>query len=119
MDKARLYLQKYITEEEATVVIDDLNLVKKERFPQDKVFTGKELRQIFNRQTGTSRVAILEEIGNMKGYGSTIRGKGLYDHEIEEIMKPYRRHGFLGVVPINRVSDLDPGNKKRIYTCGY
>ena len=114
IDKARLYLQNHITDEEATFVINDLNLVKTERFPQDKVFTGKELRQIFNRQPGTSRAAILEEIGNMRGYGSTIRGKGLYDHEIEEIMKPYKRHGFLGVVPIDRVSDLDPGNKKRI-----
>ena len=44
--------------------------------------------------------------------GEKNQDNALYNHEIEKIMKPYKKYGFQGAITVDKLSDLTP--KKRM-----
>lgn len=41
-------------------------------------------------------------------------GDGLYDYELDDIMKGYKKYGYLGCFTLDEIKKINPENKKRI-----
>lgn len=77
---------------------EDANVVEKPLFKPDDIREISEAQD----QTNYNFTPFTEEEFHGEGGGAG----GLYDYEIEEIMKPYRPFGFLGVISSDEIPTL-------------
>lgn len=100
---------------------DELNKSLEEELQglNDDVLTAKLEKEIMaqleeddKKQKAEEEKKSKKKKGN-KGHEEA-EGDGLYDYELDDIMKGYKKHGYLGCFTLDEIKKINPENKKRI-----
>ena len=74
----------------------------------------KAVSKLF-KKSGKEEVNPNDEEEDPSGQGhEEAEGDGLYDYELDDIMKGYKKYGYLGCFTLDEIKKINPENKKRI-----